>query len=87
MKIKSDFDIVCDKIYKLGCKIQKYDLLVGIQYSSDGVHFFYTKEVVSVSPGFGVTWFDDWYEGQPYVKLVGFIPLEDITPYHTEGIE
>ena len=86
MKIKSDFDIVCDKIYKLACNIQKYELMVGIEYSIDGTHFFYTKECVAVSPGVGVSWWNDWYEGEPYVKLCGFIPLEDITPYHTEGI-
>ena len=73
---KSPYAIIAEPIEKWSENHYYGDFLVTI--SIDG---FETTEILSFEPGDGYVWENDWWEGEEYVKLLGFIPIDDIRIY------
>ena len=72
---KTPYDIVLEPIEKW-CREHYYgDFLVTI--SLDG---FEITEFLEFDPN-GFIWENDWWEGQKDVKLLGFMPIDDIHIY------
>lgn len=72
---KSPYAIIAEQIEKWSENNYYGDFLVTI--SIDG---FETTEILSFELGEYV-WVNDWWEGQEDVKLLGFIPIDDIRIY------
>lgn len=49
-----------------------------VTISIDG---FETTELLEFEPVNGCVWVNDWWEGQENVKLLGFMPIDDIRIY------
>ena len=51
---------------------------VYLTYSHDGKHYDNSVEVFEVSPcEQSVCWFNDWYEGHPYIHIIGIMNIHD----------
>jgi hypothetical protein len=73
---KLPYDIFVEPIEKWSENNYYGDFLVTI--SIDG---FETTEILEFGPDNKYVWLSDWWEGQEDVKLLGFIPIDDILIY------
>ena len=49
-----------------------------VTISADG---FEITDILMYEPGDGYIWENDWWEGEQDVKLLGFMPIDDIRIY------
>lgn len=48
-------------------------------YSHDNKDFTHRVEVCEIDPcNQTITWFNDWYEGQPFIKMLGYVDIETV---------
>ena len=73
---KSPYAIIVEPIEKWSENHYYGNFLVTI--SIDG---FEDTEILMYEPGNGYIWENDWWEGQEDVKLLGFMPIDDIRIY------
>ena len=56
-------------------------------YSHDYNDFTHRVEVCEIDPcNQTITWFNDWYEVQPFIKMIGYVDIESVFDegyYHT----
>ena len=57
-----------------------------LSYSHDGINFERSIEVFEIdSLERSVCWFNDWWEGQPYIRIIGWLDIDktfDNGDYH-----
>ena len=71
---------------KIGNLIEKWcnktgwfcDMLVTIAMGYEWEKEFSTETTILEWDGNGFVWVDDWWEGQQFVKLLGFMPVRSI---------
>lgn len=50
-----------------------------LSYSYDNKEWHDSIEIFEISPcDGGVIWFNDWYEGQPFIKLLGIMNINSL---------
>ncbi len=82
---KNAFDKLGSFLYKLildhGQEFYFDTYAVGLSYSHDGKDWRRSLEVFEVDIADGtVCWFNDWWEGQPYIRLIGLMDIDIL--YH-----
>ena len=51
---------------------------VVLAYSHDGIDFEHSVEVFEIDPcEQSVCWFNDWWEGQPYIRIIGWLDVDE----------
>ena len=52
---------------------------VKLSYSYDKKEWHDSIEIFEISPcDGGIIWFNDWYEGQPFIKLIGVMNIDTV---------
>ena len=82
-EMMSASEFVIDSIKKSGYK-DRFEYGVYIAHIKYKYHFenefINSYEVFSYSP-MGITWLDDWDEGQDVIVVLGVLNIEELSPY------
>lgn len=79
----TSYDRLCEFLYDRIIKGPEADYFssyaVKLSYSHDNKKWDDSIELFEISPcDGGVIWFNDWYEGQPFIKLIGIMNINNL---------
>ena len=83
-KNKLAYEQLCDYLYEytynqIDMNDASFLWAVFIKSSHDGKEWDESHEVFEIDLcDQTLCWFNDWYEGQPYIRLIGIIDIEEI---------